>query len=191
MEYKNIKVTTDGLVLQIHIRKHHERALQIFLVFAFAVIALFIYLLRVVETNADGSNPIFFVIMRLIFYGVGGIMFLAMVYEAIKLEVVEINRYNLILRDSFLNHPINERQYELKRIRDIKLAPTPSNKWKTTDKYADSSQSWQSISKDTRKVYPTIQFEHNGEIIMLANGLTPNEAQVVIGLILKKIQQLN
>lgn len=186
-----LNVTTDGLTVQIIFPRRIERAPILFVLSAFVIIALFLYLLKIAETNADTDNPSFFIIMKLIFYGIGSILFSAMIYESVKREVIVVNRYNLIIKYSFLNFFLFERLYELKHIKDIRLADTPTHKEKTIEKYDDSFHRWHTYSSNSTKANPTIQFEYKGEIVPFATSLTSAEAQVVIGLISKKIEQLN
>lgn len=190
-ESGNLNITTTGLTLQIIVPRRIERALILFLVAVFSIITLFLYLLGITETNADTENPSFFLIMKLIFYGIGSILFTAMIYETIKREVIVVNRYSLILKNSFLNVTLNERFYKLKHITDIRFTHTPANKRKNTEKYNDRFHRWHTYSPNNTKISPTIQFKYKGEIVLFATGLTYVEAQIIIDLVAKKIQQLN
>jgi len=211
--FGRISVLDDGWSQTIRIKKKYEWAMIGFFVFVIAFILGMSYLLRIAEANQEERSDHFFLIMNLIIKGIGGILFVAMVYELLKREFIVLIPGYLVLKYKVAGIDVRVRKYDRALIHDIEQAPAPEKGWRQTDSYRDSSRSTRTYSNDTRKVYPGVQFTYKkpiksalGDIISafpaenkeqhglseervnyptvaFANGLDPAEANFLIQLI--------
>ena len=211
--FDRITFLDNGWSQTIRIKKKYEWAMIAFFVFIIVFILGMLYLLRIAEAGQEERSDNFFLIMNLIIKGIGSILFVAMVYELLKREVIELVPGYLVLKYKVAGFDTSVKKYDRALIHDIALAPAPEKGWKQTDSYSDSSRSTRTYSNDTRKVYPTVQFTYKkpiksalGDIISafptknkeelglseepvnyptvaFANGLDPVEANFLIQLI--------
>jgi hypothetical protein len=186
LTYKNITIVETRGILQINLMKRYEWSTYAFLLFTFGFIFVMLYLLGIAEEQKEGDPGYFFIIMKLIFYGVGSILFFATIYETLKRESIEIDDRKLMLINKVYNFTVTSKKYDLKEINNIQPAPPPTRGWQLVDNYDGSMNKWRVYSNDFRKVYPTIIFDYENELVAFANGLLPEESLRVIELIKTK-----
>jgi hypothetical protein len=189
---QNIRITCEDNKTNIAIRKKYELALYVFLLFAFVfIVVVLFYLIPLAQENNPNTESNVLAIIQALFYIVGSIMFIGTVHELLKREWIEINQHELILGNTVLGHRSSGTHYFLKNVHDINMASPPVRGWRVEEEYKDANRWRKSYSNDIRKVYPTISFQYEGEEILFANGLKPEEANEVISIIKKHIANEN
>jgi hypothetical protein len=214
--FKNMIIEDDQASVQIRIRKRIEWTTYAFMVFAFAFVFFMAYLIGWAEQNNESAQGNFFLIMKIIVYGAGTIMLGGMLFETLKREVVELDRFHLILKQRITGFDVMTDKYEWREVEDLKLAPTPQKGWRKVESISDNWNKNSEFTNDFRKVYPTIAFSckqkggsmigsmlhsfnadesaveesqmnsDNVQTVTFAVGITPGEAKYVIDLIHKK-----
>jgi len=214
--FKNMLIDDDHASVHIRIRKHYEWTTVAFMIFALAFVFLLTYLIGWAEQNPERGEGNFFPIMKIIVYGVGTIMLGGMLFEILKREIIELDRYHLILKQRMIGFDVVTDKYEWREVDNMKLAPVPQKGWRKVESHADHWQKKTVYSNDFRRVYPTIEFSYKlkgGNVLGLvlhslhtdasnveekqetneteqtvtfAVGITPGEAKYVVDLIHKK-----
>lgn len=182
---KNLTITESRDTIHIKIRKKYELALLAFFAFAFVFffVVLFVLLPIARENQESESNTL--LIVEVLFYFVGSIMLVGAALEVLKREWVIVDSPFLMLGSNIFGFRFSEKRYLLKEIVGLELANPPVRGWRKLEIYEDAWQKKVDYSNDLRKVYPTIHFQHNGDEIYFASGLSPDEAKMVIEIISK------
>lgn len=105
--------------------------------------------------------------------------------EVLKREWVIVDSPFLMLGSNIFGFRFSEKRYLLKEIIGLELSNPPVRGWRKVETYEDAWQKKVDYSNDFRKVYPTIHFQYNGNDVSFANGLSPDEAKMVIEIISK------
>lgn len=215
MNKQGFTITKSELKTTIKIRKKYDWKVYAFLLFVFGFIFGLLYLLGIAKEQLDGEPGSFYVIFPVILVGIGGVLFLAMIYETLKRESIESDKYYLTLINKVLGFPFSSRKYDRTRIRHLQLAPLPEKGWKQTDAYSDKWHSGRTYTYGSGSANPTLQFEYKGEgykmvseflgtlskaeygqrntnasdevqTVTFAWGLSPAEAQQLLEILLSK-----
>ncbi len=182
---KNLTITENRDSVHIKIRKKYELALLAFFAFAFVFfyVVLFVLLPIARENQESESNTL--LIVEVLFYFVGSIMLVGAALEVLKREWVIVDSPFLMLGSNIFGFRFSEKRYLLKEIIGLELSNPPVRGWRKVETYEDAWQKKVDYSDDFRKVYPTIHFQYNGNDVSFANGLSPDEAKMVIEIISK------
>jgi len=182
---KNLNITENRDSIHIKIRKKYELALLAFFAFAFVFfyVVLFVLLPIARENQESESNTL--LIVEVLFYFVGSIMLVGAFVEVLKREWVIVDSSFLLFGSNIFGFRFSEKRYLLKEISSLKLANPPLRGWRKVETYEDAWQKKVNYSNDFRKVYPTIHFQYNGNDVSFANGLSPDEAKLLIEIIEK------
>lgn len=182
---ENLTITENRDSVHIKIRKKYELALLAFFAFAFVFfyVVLFVLLPIARENQESESNTL--LIVEVLFYFVGSIMLAGAALEVLKREWVIVDSPFLMLGSNIFGFRFSEKRYLLKEIIGLELSNPPVRGWRKVETYEDAWQKKVDYSNDFRKVYPTIHFQYNGNDVSFANGLSPDEAKMVIEIISK------
>lgn len=185
---KNLIIREHRDSIHIKIRKKYELALLAFFAFAFVFfyVVLFVLLPIARENQDTESNTL--LIVEVLFYFVGSIMLIGAIIEVLKREWIIIDGSILLLGSSIFGHRFSEKRYLLKEVSNLELAKPPVRGWRKEEAYEDAWQKKVVYSNDFRKVYPAIHFQYNGNDVSFANGLSPDEAKMVIEVIWRNVK---
>lgn len=178
-----LKISDDGWTMTVAIKRKYEWATILFFVFIIVFLTGMIYLLNIAETQSENESGSFFLIMSLIFKGIGSILIIGMIHELLKREFIELTPNELAIKEKVLYKVTFSRKYDWNLIHHLQEAPPPVRGWKLADNYKSTFHSRKTYSNDFRKVYPTVRFEYNREFVDFANGLSAEEAKYLINLI--------
>lgn len=183
--YKNLSIKKTREHTHINIRKRYEPGLFIFLAFAFAFIAaLLFWLMPVAKENNPNSESNTLAIIEGIVGGVGAVLAFGFIVELLKRERIIITDKYLIIEMRMLGFSVASRRYFRDTVKELVPAKPPMRGWQKVEGYESfGHKEFASYTKDTRKIYPTICFRYDGQVINLGDGLLPEEAEMVINMI--------
>jgi hypothetical protein len=177
--YKNILMHNTFPDILIGIRKRYDGTLLIlFAVIAIIVVGLHyaLYLGRAQKETFSGNT---FLILHILFTGLGGLMLIGPLYLFFRKESMILNKDYLIHRYSFFGFQSHQGFYKRESILDLqktgikprwKKVNTRKSKWHQNSEY----------SFDFRKILPAIEFRYENKKILLAIGISPEEADHII-----------
>jgi hypothetical protein len=158
---KRLSIVNDGSTMKINIKRKYDWISTVFFLFSMTFIGGMLYLVNNLENFNDSVTPGFIPIMNTIVGSIGLVMLLGMITYLLKHESIEINKYQLILKDRILSREVNIKHFDLKDIKDLQIATPPEKGWKKTAEYNNTWHKQTTYNNDFRKVYPTIQFLYN------------------------------
>ncbi len=158
---KRLSIVNDGSTMKINIKRKYDWISTVFFLFSMTFIGGMLYLVNNLENFNDSVTQGFIPIMNTIVGSIGLVMLLGMITDLLKHESIEINKYQLILKDRILSREVNIKHFDLKDIKDLQIATPPEKGWKKTAEYNNTLHKQTTYNNDFRKVYPTIQFLYN------------------------------
>jgi hypothetical protein len=178
--FGRIRSYNDGWMHVFRIRKKYDWTKLVFFAIIIGFLSGMDFLTDHVKAQAQEDSGNFFFIFELIIKGIGSLLIIAIVFDLLKRERIELSPQSLNLKTRLLGLTTSSKSYDLSDIKEMKEAPEPERGWKKTRSYDGTFNSDRSYSIDVRRVFPSLQFSYNGRTILFAEGLSKEEARYLL-----------